>query len=222
MAGRLFAPGNLDLCRMALVASGVGEGQLHYYMARFQEIWLQVAADMPEGDELGKARHLFHWLWQAKPRRYQPGGHFRLSQVIEAQLSRYEEAVGNCLGLTVLYNGLGRGFGLRVEAVYLEEAFHTGPHVFSVLFTPRGAVDIENMLPEGFDYPGHRHNPGRVRWGDREIVADIYLSQGNSFYQAGEWARAVDNYGLALKLHPDWEKAYLNRAMAVEQLKLSG
>ncbi|MFQ5827278.1 MAG: tetratricopeptide repeat protein, partial [Dehalococcoidia bacterium] len=157
-------------------------------------------------------------LWRTKPQRYQPRGSFRLNEVLTAQLDQGRKGVGNCLGLTVLYNVLAQRLGLRVGAIHLEAAFDTGPHVFSLLYTAGSTIDIENIFPHSFDYRGHRENPAREEWKDRELVADIYLSRGNEYFEAGEWQGAIANYDSALEFNPRYEKANLNKMMALSQL----
>jgi len=83
----------------------------------------------------------------------------------------------------LLYNVLCHRFSLEVKAGYVDEAFGLGPHVFSILTTESGTIDVENIFPYGFDYRGHIDNPGRQEWGDRELGADIYLSIGNSLFE---------------------------------------
>ena len=115
-------------------------------------------------DSLTRARALFDWLWEEKPDRYKTHGNFKLNEVIDAQLNRNKRTVGNCLGLTLLYNCLLRKMGIHAEALYLENAFETGPHVLTFLQTKESFVDIENILPDGFDYKGHLNHPLRIRW----------------------------------------------------------
>jgi tetratricopeptide (TPR) repeat protein len=204
--------------KMALIASGVeSRDEIAHYLALLDELEQQIASSTPEGDDVARARALFRWLWRTKSERYQPRGSFRLNEVLTAQIDQGRKGVGNCLGLTVLYNVLAQRLGLQVGAIHLETAFDTGPHVFSLLHTTRNTIDIENIFPHGFDYLGHRDNPGREEWRDRELVADIYLSRGNEFFEAGEWGKAVDNYDRALELNPNYEKVQLNRMMALSQ-----
>lgn len=208
-----------DLAEAALIASGVrSRQQREAYLARLSELAGEIAGEVPVGDAIARARTLFHWLWCGKPHRYKPGGEFRLNRVLRNQLSPGKVEVGNCLGLTLLYNCLAQRLGLEVKAVYLEQAFEGRPHVFSLLLVGERTIDIENILPEGFDYRGHRDNPGRQVWGDRGLVADVYLSRGNEFFQQGKPARAVVFYSKAIRLNPRYSKAYLNRGMALTQL----
>jgi tetratricopeptide (TPR) repeat protein len=123
--------------------------------------------------------------------------------------------VGNCLGLTVLYNVLAQRFGLKVKAIHVEDALSQGPHVFSILETARRTIDVENIFPNGFHFKGHLGNHQRTIWGNAELIADIYHSTGNKFFEQGNHEEAVQSYSKALLLNPQYTKAYLNRALAL-------
>lgn len=165
-----------------------------------------------------KARALFDWLWERKPGRYEPGGCFRLDDVIDAELSKENRTVGNCLGLTLLYQCLLKKMGIHADALYLENAFGMGPHVLTLLQTDASTIDIENILPEGFDFKRHLNDPSRTKWGDKELVGDIYHSLGNEWFEKGEFAKALNNYERAIKLNPRYEKAHLNKAIVMDKL----
>lgn len=166
-------------------------------------------------NDIGKAKTIFDWLWQTKPNRSERQGNFRLMEVIDAQLDTNAEKVGNCLGLTLLYNVLAQRFGLKVKAIHVEDALGQGPHVFSILETGQGSVDIEHIFPNGFDFKGHMDNPHRTLWGDVELIADIYHSTGNKFFEQGNHEEAVQCYSKAIRLNPKYTKARLNRALAL-------
>jgi tetratricopeptide (TPR) repeat protein len=108
--------------------------------------------------------------------------------------------------------------GIRAEASYLEIAFETRPHVFTTLQTKTSSIDIENILPEGFDYKGHLGNPSRTRWGDKELVADVYHSMGNECFEQGEFMEALKNYEMAIRLNPRYEKARLNKTILLDRM----
>jgi tetratricopeptide (TPR) repeat protein len=112
--------------------------------------------------------------------------------------------------------------GIMAEALYLENAFEMGPHVLTFLQTKESLIDIENILPYGFDYKGHLNNPLRTRWGDRELVADIYLSLGNEFFKKDEFIEALKNYNMAINLNPQYEKARLNKAILLGKMGREG
>lgn len=203
----------------ALIASGVNtQLEREHYLSLFRKLVSQLVSLIPQEDNAAKAQFLFNWLWKTKPKRYLPGGYFRFNEVIEAQSRSGPGPVGNCLGLTILYNSLARHFGLKVATVHLEKAFHGVPHVFTQLFTNGSPTDIEHVSPDGFDYTAHRGNTDRVVWVDDELIADIYLSRGNALFEARKWLDAIVCYNMALELNPKYEKAELNRAMAVSQV----
>jgi tetratricopeptide (TPR) repeat protein len=216
----LLRGGKIDLAQGALIASGVNNEQvLAQYLAQIEQLCLQIGAEAVsyQGGDLEKARAIFTWLWRAKPRRYQYQGNFKLTDVLDAQLGEKDE-VGNCLGLTLLYNVLGQRLGLKLRAVQLEDAFGLGPHVFTVLYVAGSSIDVENVFPHGFDYRGHLDNPQRQEWGDRELIADIYHSMANSLFEQQELERAIESYDRAIRLNPKYTKARLNKGIALVEL----
>jgi tetratricopeptide (TPR) repeat protein len=210
-----------NLEKESLLASGVRENErLFQYTQKLDSLFQKfVPSGMLPPDLLAKAEVLFKWLWIEKPARYKPYGNFRLNNVIDAQLSKDSQAVGNCLGLTLLYNCLLRKMDIYAEALYLKEAFGIRPHVLTVLQTKESMIDVENILSDGFDYKGHLSNPSRTRWGDRELVADIYHSLGNEFLKKGELNKALGNYNIAIHLNPNYENAHLNRAILLDKME---
>ncbi len=210
-----------DLEKEALLASGIKDDAvitgylegLHYLHEQFTS---RIALSH---DPLTKAKQLFDWLWAVKPSRYQLYGNYKLSDAIDGQMSKKTMAVGNCLGLTLLYNCLLRRIGLEPEALYLENAFGIGPHVLTLLQTKNSIIDIENILADGFDYKGHINAPTRTVWGDKELVADIYHSQGNDFFEKGELPEALKNYKMAISLNPQYDKVHLNIAISLDKMR---
>jgi tetratricopeptide (TPR) repeat protein len=223
--------GGIDLVRGALIASGVQTWkEFDHYLAMIDLLYQRISDALFDPLEMGndskKAKEIFNWLWQVKPHRYEYGGSFRLTEVLEAQLEEKgsgvedggSEIVGNCLGLTLLYNVLARRFGLTVGAVHVEDAFALGPHLFTVLYTGGRTIDIENIFPYGFDYRGHSGVLEREEWGDRELIADIYHSVANYFFLSGEWECAIGNYDKAIMLHPKYIRAHINKGIALVEL----
>jgi tetratricopeptide (TPR) repeat protein len=137
--------------------------------------------------------------------------------VVDAQLSGEDRAVGNCLGLTLLYNCLLKRIGIDAEALYVENAFGIGPHVLTMISTEGLLIDVENILPDGFDFKGHLANPSRIRWGNKELVADIYHSLGNEFFEKGKFVGALENYDRAIELNPQYERARLNGVIVLNK-----
>ncbi len=209
-----------NLEKESLLASGLKDNdRLVEYRGKLDQLTKQFIDQMKRSHEpVEKARALCNWLWERKPARYEPQGHFRLNDVIDAELSNSSRTVGNCLGLTLLYQCLLKKMGIHVDALYLENAFGMGPHVLTLLQTDTSAIDIENILTGGFDYKGHMNHPSRIKWGDKELVADIYHSLGNEYFEKGELAKALNNYETAIKLNPQYEKAHLNKAILMDKL----
>jgi len=209
-----------SLEKEALIASGVSEDdRIADYMNKLAHLHQQFIREIkPTHDPLTKAKALFDWLWMKKPGRYRPHGHYRLHDAIDSQLSGGNQVVGNCLGLTLLYNCLLGRTGMDAEALYLENAFGRGPHVLTIFRGKESMIDIENILPDGFDYKGHLNDPSRTGWGDTELVADIYHSRGNEFYEKGDYTLALRSYDRAMSLNPLYERARLNRAIVLDRI----
>jgi len=210
-----------NLEKESLLASGLKDNRrLVEYRGKLDQLTKQFIGQMKPSHELvEKARVLFDWLWERKPGRYKPQGHFRLNDVIDAELSKDSRTVGNCLGLTLLYNCLLRRAGINGGTLYLENAFGIGPHVLTVIQIEGSLIDIENSFSDGFDYKRHLDDPSRTRWGDKELVADIYHGLGNEFFGKGESAKALKNYNMAIKLNPQYEKAHLNKAILMDKIR---
>jgi len=209
-----------SLEKKVLIASGITKDDLiATYARKLDKLNQRFIREVKYiSDPFTTAKALFNWLWITKPHRYAPHGHYKLHHVIDSQLSKDIIAVGNCLGLTLLYNCLLRRVGIDAQALYVENAFGIGPHVLTVFKTKESMVDIENILPDGFDYKGHLNDPSRSIWGDQELVADIYHSLGNECYEKGDYNEALRNYDMAIKLNPRYERARLNKAIVVDRI----
>ena len=209
-----------NLEREALLASGIIEkNRLDAYADKIGHFERQFVHEIkPAPDPTMRARALFTWIWIEKPNRYKSHGNFRLHDVIDAHLNEDSQSVGNCLGLTLLFNCLLRRIGIEADALYLENVFGIGPHVLTLLQTKDFSIDIENILPDGFDYKGHLSNPSRMRWGDRELVADIYHSLGNEYFEKGEWTQALKNYEMSIHLNPHHEKTHLDKTILLDKM----
>jgi len=208
-----------DLASAALIATGItGYKEIIRYTNKIDRLCEEINQFVANNDDdIDKARVIFHWLWISKPHRYQPQGHYKIADVIDAQLG-HARYVGNCLGLTILYNIIAQRFDLNVKASYLENGFGRGPHVLSILPIGDSIIDIENVFPNGFDYPGHLDSSQRDIWGDQELVADIYNSMGNELFASGKRSRAIECYDKAILLNPKYIKPYLNKGMALVEL----
>ena len=218
----LFEHFPTDLATASLIASGVEREGLRVYLGKIAYLVQLISRDIPLGlAEVERARAIFDWLWRSKPNRYKSGGNFTLTEVIDAQLGE-GEWVGNCLGLTTLYNSLAQRLGIEAVVIHLENAFGRGPHVLSRLHTDKGSVEIENILPQGFDYRGHLSNSEREEWGRHELVADIYFSKGNTLLFGGRPWDAIDDYDKALHLNPGYINVYVNKGIAISQIHGKG
>ena len=213
---RVLARDTLSLARGALVASGArNQDELDRYTSRIEALCQQLPSAVEAGSALSKARALFDWLWSTKPDRNESGGTFRLTRVIDAQLAPRGAKVGNCLGLTLLYNVVAQRLGLDVQAVYLEAVAGRLSHVISMLVSGQKRTDIDNIFPDGFDSKDYLDSSLRVEWGDAELIADVYHSIGWELHEKGELEDAVVNYSKAIWLNSKYVKAYLNRGIAL-------
>lgn len=219
LARRLAYLCRVDLGEAALLASGAKYRRvLVGYLAGLSVIERSLALAMSSASsDVDKAKAIFDWLWHMKPRRFLSRGSFRLTDVVDAQIGE-ADAVGNCLGLTLLYNSLGQRLGIALKAVHLENAFDRGPHVLSMLPTPEGAVDIENVFAHGFDYRSHRANSGRVEWDNGDLIAELLSAVGNEEFEAGNLGKALRSYEAALYLSPSNKTAELNRLIVSSEL----
>jgi len=201
----------------ALRASGVEESdRVTEYLIKLDVLYHQFIDETPlPSDPLARARSLFDWLWRKKPSRYKSHGPYRLNEVIDAQLEIHVQTVGNCLGLTLLYNCLLQKMGIPAGALYLENAFGMGPHVLTLLKISNSLIDVENIFPYGFAYQHHLSDPSRTSWADRELISDICLSVGNEFFARGQWDQALASYDRAIILNHRYEKAHLNRVIVL-------
>ncbi|MBI2908022.1 MAG: hypothetical protein HYX92_10245 [Chloroflexi bacterium] len=229
LARRLAYLCKVDLGEAAILASGARFRRLLIgYLIKLSDIERRARLAIPSGGGEEKAKALFDWLWhdrsrrigiprESGPQRYASGGNFRLTDVIDAQMG-LGETVGNCLGLTLLYNSLGQRLDLPLKAVHLEKAFDRGPHVLSMLPAAGGAIDIENIVTDGFDYQGHLTNPGRVEWGNRDLIAELLVAIGNEQFEQGNLGTALESYEAAFYLSPENHTAELNRLIAASEL----
>jgi tetratricopeptide (TPR) repeat protein len=209
-----------DLAKEALRASGLKhEKRIGAYLDRLALLSRRFSLDSDAAlSDSARAAGLFDALWRHRAGRYRAHGNYRLNQVIDAQLKDGNHAVGNCLGLTVLYNCLLERIGIQAEALHLQNAFSRGPHVLTLLRIGGRTIQIENIFPHGFDYQEHRHDSAAERWGPKELVADIYHSAGNELFEQGRFNPALDNYNMALKLNPRYESARLNKAILRDRM----
>jgi len=168
---------SMRLHQAAFIASGVDSSQLKEYMEKFFYMVTDLKNHVKGHDQGKHAEIIFNWLWKTKPNRYELEGNFRLTKVVDAYLDETER-VGNCLGLTMLYNSLAQELNLSMKAAHLDN-FMGRPHVFSILYKEMSMIPIENIFPDGFDYDQHKHNPQLVEWDNIHLIADLYNSRAN-------------------------------------------
>jgi tetratricopeptide (TPR) repeat protein len=204
----------------ALRASDVeDDDSLALYMDKLHSLSLKFEKQRTSSKNfISIAAQLFNWLWKERRNRYQPKGEYRLNKVIDAQINKADKAVGNCLGLTLLYQCLLDRAGVSAEALYLENAIDIGPHVLTVIKTNDKIIDVENIFPNGFDYKGHMDSRGRTEWRGQDLVADIYNSRGNELFERGAFHESLIQYEKAVELNPQYENARINKAIVLEQL----
>ncbi len=168
---------SMSLPQAAFIASGVDSSQLEKYINKFFDMITGLRNHVKGHDKVKNTETIFDWLWEIKPNRYELDGNFRLTQVVDAQLDETER-VGNCLGLTILYNSLAKELNLSMKAAHLDN-FMGHPHVFSILYTEMSMIPIENIFPDGFDYDPHKLNSQLVEWDNIHLIADLYNSRAN-------------------------------------------
>lgn len=207
---------SFDFLSEALKASGVKTSKELIFWTGKLDFLLREMPELPDSEK-GKAELLFCWLWKEKPDRYISGGNFRLTDVIAAQIDPSAIHVGNCLGLTLLFNSLANHLGLKAYTINMEEAFGTAPHVLSLVYTEEVPVQVENILADGFNYKNHALEK-QVIWSSRGLVADIYNSMGTESFLKGKLETAMSCYEKALSLNPEYMKAKLNMGLTLIQL----
>ena len=168
---------SMSLPQAAFIASGVNSSQLKEYMKFFFIMITDLRNHVKGHDKVKNAETIFNRMWKTKPNRYELEGNFRLTEVVDAQLDKTEK-IGNCLGLTILYNSLAQELSLSMKAAHLDN-FMGHPHVFSILYTETSMIPIENIFPDGFDYDLHRDNKQIVEWDNIHLIADLYNSRAN-------------------------------------------
>jgi hypothetical protein len=212
---------SFDFDEEALKASGVSEERrLDLYLKRLCALRKDLHRCVPSNpDPFRRAEALFHLLWSLNPVRYKAGAPFRLNDVIDAHVKEEIGPIGNCLGLTVFYRSLLLGMAVGAGALFLENGFGLGPHVLTLLEREGEIIHVENTLSNGFAYQGQLRGPEGQRWGDRELVADIYHSAANESFQKGRFEEARRNYQRALDFNPGYERARLNMTILIDKME---
>ena len=149
-----------------------------------------------------RARALFEYLWNAKPRRCD--GNVLLTDVIDGHLSPDpHRPVGSCVGLTSLYTVVGLREGLRLTLLT------NGSHVLNRLTSDDRTCNIENTDPLGFacDLP----DTSFVEHPAVMILAHVLNGRGLLREKANDFAAAERDYTKAIQLNPAYGTAYNNR-----------
>lgn len=207
-----------DLLRALLVVSGLtAKSDFERYEGRLAKIHAGYVAKLkrknpvsfPSGGNYKerirpkeRARTLFEHLWHTKPRRVD--SNILLTHVIDAQLSPDTRArVGTCVGLTCLYTVLGLMEGLELTVLA------SGEHILSRLRAHDIAYDIEHTDQQGFgcDLEGKTFTELPAI----NLVAHVFNSRGMAKERAGNIDAALEDYGKALIVRPDYSNAYNNR-----------
>ena len=149
-----------------------------------------------------RARALFEYLWNAKPRRCD--GNVLLTDVIDAHLSADpRQHVGSCVGLTSLYTVLGLREGLRLTVLT------NGSHVLNRLTSDERTCNVENTDPLGFDCA--IPDTSFVEYPAVMIVAHVLNGRGLAREKAKNFAAAEKDYSKAIHLNPAYATAHNNR-----------
>ncbi|MGE0608737.1 MAG: hypothetical protein AB7O62_16705 [Pirellulales bacterium] len=126
-----------------------------------------------------------------------------------------DEGTYNCVNSTVLFNALAERLGLEVAAV------ECPAHVFSVVLTPTGTIDVETTCPEWFALEhqpkvqrarlaaktgektaGQRWEGPRRQIGAAGLTALVYYNRGVDALEQHAFAGAVAANAKALRLDP--------------------
>ena len=150
-----------------------------------------------------------------------------------------------CLGYSQLVYILGNSIGLSVEAIDVEEPM-TGAflpevgHIAGIVSLTDGKMMIVDLVPGAFvskpfiigkefakvgnywelkdrDNPLGIHR--RIQIFDKNgLIADIYNSRGNAYYNLGQYPKAISEYTKAIELDPKHAKAYCHRGVVYRKL----
>ena len=129
----------LTLLDAALIASGVvGEAALVEWRRRLDRRLDEVVAAVPaRGGPRERGRALLETLHAKLLGRYET----RTTSLTEV----LTEGRYNCVTATILYNHLAQRLGLLTRAVLLPS------HVYTLVYTEEGPVEVETTSPHGFD-----------------------------------------------------------------------
>ncbi len=189
---------------------------------------------------VSRARFLFEYLWNSKPRRHGKG--YSVAAAIDAQLDPDTNVtLGSCVALTGLYTIL-----------CIRENIHTvilasGDHVLNSLKHAGFSLNVENTDPQGFNKELNENyfeelppallaasilNSRGIDENSRGMheealksfskavkirpsYASAFNNRGNVYFELSNYFKAQKDYEMAIKLSPDFAEAYCNLGLAL-------
>jgi tetratricopeptide (TPR) repeat protein len=195
------------ILKAALVVNEVPEAKIAEYIEKFDRLYMgyvqyKIDNNLHPSNKFQEIECLNKYLWK--------NGHlwraveqaFMLDKVIDNQLAYLADKygrveVGNCEGLTMLFNIMAVRAGIPAQSVFILG------HIFS-LYESRV---IENTVSTG--------NNSKVF--SKDNVVSAYKGIAASFYNIGfelskkkEYDKAILAYEKAILLHPKYTSAYIN------------
>ena len=209
--------GKLDkfsFAEASLIASGVtGRRQRRDYLRQLDELekkFKQLSSSQLPRKERGRA--LLQWLHSEALKGGYRGKQTRVSTLLDKQTY-------NCVSSAVVYNILGRRFGLDLRGIEVPT------HAFSILYDDRKHYDVETTSRHGFaparnsavvkelrrknglHYIPDRYRDLRREVNDMGMVALIYYNRGVVHSRRKEYAPALVAYFGALSLDREFASA---------------
>lgn len=196
---------DFDLVKSAFIASGIKDrGKLKFYLERFNDLCLKISLDkrfITATTDVGKGQAIADYLWDGKPNRAERSndefGTWRLSEVLDNQLSD-QEVVGNCVGLSVLYNSIANQLGLVTSFV------ETDNHTYTILESNKDRTVVENTVNERI---GIRKLRGRII-SDQKLIKKLLLRSAIYCERQGDYQAAFEYEKTKLMINPNRENAY--------------
>lgn len=206
------ADGRLDrhtLLSATLIAGGADVHVVRSAERRVRNWAAELNRDLdPHGSDRDRARAILAFLHQ----RICTGSYELTCSDVRLAL---DEGRYNCVNSTILFNALAEQLGLRTVAI------ECPAHVFSVVLTATGEIDVETTCPEWFDLEHRPHQRQAAlsaktgeqtagqRWeGPRRridaagLTALVYYNRGVDLLEQQSFAGAVAANAKALRLDP--------------------
>ncbi len=182
-----------DLAATGFIASGIrNRDELESYLVKFGELVAIIGSDEKVNNaktDVDKAEAVFNWLWVSKPNRYNSAP--RLTEALDNQLSDSEE-VGDCMGLTLLYNSVCQRLGIDMNAVW------TIRHIYSAMDVGEEINPIENTSRDGF---GNGSGIGKVI-GNQQFIQRFLIRLAYDYKEAERYKDAFSLDEIALRINP--------------------